>query len=175
MDHTVFSRNSGEEFSGSDSEKLSADLNRILKEKKLSVATAESFTAGRIASAIIKTPGASAVFKEGIIAYSNESKVKRLGVSEETLSNFGAVSEKCCAEMLEGLISSSGADVAISSTGIAGPKSDDTQKPVGLCYLGIAVKKQVYIYKYVFNGDREKITETAVLTALKTAISLLKQ
>ncbi|MBP5372849.1 MAG: CinA family protein [Clostridia bacterium] len=174
MDYDLIFGESGGEYLGTDADELSAELNGILKKKKLSVAAAESFTAGRIASAIIKTPGASAVFKEGIVAYSNESKVKRLGVSEKTLENFGAVSEECCAEMLSGLIKSSGADVAISSTGIAGPKSDDTKKPVGLCFIGIAAENRFYIFKFIFNGDRETITETAVRAALHIAISRLK-
>ncbi|MBO7377265.1 MAG: CinA family protein, partial [Clostridia bacterium] len=165
---------SGAEYLGPDADELSAELNGILKEKKLTVATAESFTAGRIASAIIKTPGASAVFIEGIVAYSNESKVKRLGVSEKTLEKSGAVSTECCAEMLSGLIKGSGAEVAISSTGIAGPKSDDTKKPVGLCFIGIAAEKRFYIYKFIFEGDRETITETAVRAAFHIAISRLK-
>ncbi|MBQ7164006.1 MAG: CinA family protein [Clostridia bacterium] len=152
-------------------EALSGKLNCILKEKRLTISVCESFTAGRISAQIIHVPGASAIFHEGIVSYSNLSKTERLSVKKKTLENFGAVSAECCAEMVGGLIATGECDVAISSTGIAGPNSDGTDKPVGLCYIGIATKRETLVYKYNLSGTREEITETAVKLALSSAIA----
>ncbi|MBP5308180.1 MAG: CinA family protein [Clostridia bacterium] len=171
MDYTFFDLKDNFSAPGGTVEELAERLNRILKEKRMFISASESFTAGRISSAIVSVPGASAVFHEGIVSYSNASKEKRLGVKKRTLKNFGAVSAECCAEMASGLIASGGCDIAISSTGIAGPSNDGTDKPVGLCYLGIATRSYVKIYGYKLNGTREEITETAVRLALSNAVS----
>ena len=117
---------------------------------------------------------ASECFYEGIVAYSNLSKENRLGVSRETLCNHGAVSAECCSEMVRGLLLTEKCDIAISTTGIAGPKFDNTKKPVGLCYIGVGIPNVIDVYKYNFNGNREEITETAVRAALFNAIKRLK-
>ena len=145
----------------------------VLKLRKLKLAVAESFTGGRVVSSVINTPGASEVVDEGVVTYSNESKMKRLGVNEKDLKTHGAVSSVVAYQMAVGLLRN-GADVAISTTGIAGPKSDDTNKPVGLCYIAVGTKEGVHTYKYNFSGSREKITETAKNTALFLAIKKLK-
>lgn len=125
-------------------------------------------------SAVISTSGASAFLREGIVAYSNESKIERLNVKEEDLRSFGAVSSKVAYQMAAGLLMKGGCDAAISTTGIAGPNSDNTNKPVGLNYIGIGTKEGVHVYKYELKGTREEITETAKNTALFLAIKLLK-
>lgn len=117
----------------------------MLKEHHLKVATAESCTGGLIAKRITDVPGASEVFECGIISYANEIKHKVLGVSEDDLNKYGAVSETVAKQMAQGALKVSGADIAVSVTGIAGPDSDSTDKPVGLVYIGLADKENVWV------------------------------
>ncbi len=143
-----------------------------LRDKKISVA--ESFTGGRVAASIISNSGASAYFREGIVAYSNDSKIKRLGVRKEDIYNYGAVSSKVAYQMALGLLMTGDCDVAVATTGIAGPFSDNSSKPVGLNYIAIGTKKGIHVYKYELKGNREEITETAKNTALFLIIKTLK-
>lgn len=147
----------------------------IIKLKGLTLSTAESFTAGRLASTFIENSGASAFFNEGIVAYSNASKIDRLGVNALDLKREGAVSSVVAYQMALGLLKRGNCDIAISTTGIAGPKSDDTSKPVGLCFMSVGLKDGVHTYKFNFNGTREEITETAVNMAQFLAIKILKR
>lgn len=116
-----------------------------LKEKHMKVATAESCTGGLIAKRITDVPGASDVFDCGIISYANEIKHRVLGVSEDDLNKYGAVSEPVARQMAQGALKVSGADIAVSVTGIAGPDSDSTNKPVGLVYIGLADRDNVWV------------------------------
>ena len=116
-----------------------------LKEKHMKVATAESCTGGLIAKRITDVPGASEVFDCGIISYANEIKHRVLGVSEDDLNKYGAVSEPVARQMARGALKVSGADIAVSVTGIAGPDSDSTKKPVGLVYIGLADRDNVWV------------------------------
>lgn len=118
---------------------------KALKERHLTVATAESCTAGLIAKRITDIPGASEVFECGIVSYANRIKHKVLGVSEEDLNEYGAVSEPVARQMAQGALKISGADIAVSVTGIAGPDSDSTNKPVGLIYIGLADRDNVWV------------------------------
>lgn len=117
----------------------------MLKEHHLKVATAESCTGGLIAKRITDVPGASEVFECGIISYANGIKHKVLGVSVDDLNKYGAVSEPVAKQMAQGALKVSGADIAVSVTGIAGPDSDSTGKPVGLVYIGLADKENVWV------------------------------
>lgn len=146
----------------------------LLKLRSVKIAVAESFTGGRVASAIVSNSGVSEFFTEGAVTYSNLSKKKRLGVKEEDLKKVGAVSAQVAYQMAAGLLLQGDCDIAISTTGIAGPKSDDTLKPVGLCYIAVGMKDGVHTYRYNFTGTREEITETAKNTALFLAIKKLK-
>lgn len=116
-----------------------------LKEKHMKVATAESCTGGLIAKRITDVPGASEIFDCGIISYANEIKHRVLGVSEDDLNKYGAVSEPVARQMAQGALKVSGADIAVSVTGIAGPDSDSTNKPVGLVYIGLADRDNVWV------------------------------
>lgn len=116
-----------------------------LKEKHMKVATAESCTGGLIAKRITDVPGASEFFDCGIISYANEIKHRVLGVSEDDLNKYGAVSEAVARQMAQGALKVSGADIAVSVTGIAGPDSDSTNKPVGLVYIGLADRDNVWV------------------------------
>ena len=117
----------------------------MLIEKNLKLATAESCTGGLIGKRITNVSGASKVFDCGIISYSNEIKHRILGVSEETLKEYGAVSAEVAKQMAKGALAVSGADIAVSVTGIAGPNSDGTSKPVGLSYIALADKDTVWV------------------------------
>lgn len=135
----------------------------FMMENNLSFSCAESCTGGLLAAKFIERPGISKIFYEGIVAYDNDAKIKRLGVNPESLKNFGAVSEQVALEMLDGLQT----DVCISTTGIAGPKSDDSQKPVGLVYIGLKIKNEKYVRKFNFSGNRSQIRNQTVDAALK--------
>lgn len=127
----------------------------LLKEKKLTLATAESCTGGLIAKRITDIPGASDVFGCGIVSYSNEVKKNILGVENELLEKYGAVSEAVAASMALGAKKASGADIAVSVTGIAGPSSDNTNKPVGLVYIAVTDGEN-YRVKKLLTGHAEK-------------------
>lgn len=130
-------RRLGETVYGIDSESIEERVVSLLKKNNMTIATAESCTAGYIPKRITDIAGASGVFGFGAITYSNEMKEKMLGVKHETLEAHGAVSEETATEMAAGIRRASGADIGISVTGIAGPGSDGTSKPVGLCYIAI--------------------------------------
>lgn len=141
---------------GIDSDSIEQRVVELLKEKNMTVATAESCTAGYISKRITDIAGASSVFGFGAVTYSNEIKHKVLGVKEETLAQFGAVSEQTAREMAAGIRRVSGADIGISVTGIAGPGSDGTDKPVGLCYVALdAQDKQICEKIETGRNDRE--------------------
>ena len=118
--------------------KLEEKVVKLLREKNLVMSCAESCTGGLIAKRITDVSGSSAVFNCGIVSYSNEIKEKVLNVKSETLMEFGAVSEQTVREMVKGVLTISGADIAVSVSGIAGPNSDNTDKPVGLIYLAVS-------------------------------------
>ena len=149
---------------GTDS--LADIVGKLLIENKSSVSFAESCTGGLLSSKITDTAGSSAYFKSSVVTYSNESKIKFLGVNEETLRNFGAVSKETAEEMALGSIQLAESDYAVSVTGIAGPGGGSKDKPVGLVFIGIAKGKNADVYKFNFNGSRKDIRKRAVNTAL---------
>lgn len=120
---------------------------KTLNEKGLVLACAESCTGGLIAKRITDVSGSSAMFNCGIVSYSNEIKENVLGVKHETLEKYGAVSEQTVREMVRGVLEISGADIAVSVSGIAGPNSDNTQKPVGLIFLAVSNKEETRVIK----------------------------
>ena len=137
-----------------------------LAAEKLTITTAESCTGGLIAGTIVNVAGASDVLNEGYVTYSNEAKERLVGVSHETLEAYGAVSEQTAREMAEGAAKAAHADVALSSTGIAGPGGGTAEKPVGLVYIGCAVNGEVTVREYRFTGNREKNRDYAVARAI---------
>lgn len=158
---------------GEDEERLENLIYKHLAGYKepLMLSVAESCTGGMIASKLIDVPGISSVFKEGIVCYSNKSKIERLQVKEETLSKYGAVSKEMAIEMLKGLKS----DVAIATTGIAGPNGGTKEKPVGLVYIGIKVRDNVEIIRKEFKGERNKIRQRATLFAMYKLLKMLSK
>lgn len=131
-----------------------------------SIAFAESCTGGMLASCVIDCPGASAAVREGYVTYTNAAKVRLLGVREETLRLHGAVSASCACEMAQGAREKSGADWALSTTGVAGPDGGTPEKPVGLVYVGVAGPDGVRAEKLQLRGDRAWVRTLACQNAL---------
>ncbi len=161
----------GEFIFGEDSDRLEKRVVELAKKKNLVISTAESCTGGMLASKLIDVAGVSEVFYEGIVSYSNEAKMERLGVKKETLEKYGAVSEETVKEMLLGLKT----DIGLATTGIAGPDGGSEEKPVGLVYMGIKVNDKIYVEKRVFKGDRNKVRERTVSHTLFTLIKILNE
>ncbi|WP_434311356.1 CinA family protein [Hominifimenecus sp. rT4P-3] len=150
-------------------------LVELLKERNFHVTTAESCTGGLIAATIINVSGASAVLDQGLVTYSNEAKERLVCVQRKTLEAYGAVSPETAEEMARGAAASAGAEVGISSTGIAGPDGGTREKPVGLVYLGCFVQGNVKVKKCMFSGNRGEIRRQSVEAALDFALDCLKQ
>lgn len=138
----------------------------LLRENGLTAVTAESCTGGMIAEKITRIPGSSECFGCGYVTYSNEQKMRLLGVKNETLEKYGAVSEQTALEMSRGARETSGADIAAAVTGIAGPGGGSEEKPVGLVYISICTKYVHKAFKYNFAGNREMVRERTSLYAL---------
>ncbi len=138
----------------------------LLKEKGLTLTTAESCTAGLLAGRIMNVSGASKVYNEGYITYSNAAKEKLVKVRRETLDKYGAVSKETAAEMAEGAAKAAEAGASVSVTGIAGPDGGTEEKPVGLVYIGCHVKGNTRTEEFIFTGNRAKNREYAVVRAL---------
>ncbi|MCR4808067.1 MAG: nicotinamide-nucleotide amidohydrolase family protein [Lachnospiraceae bacterium] len=138
----------------------------LLKTNSLFLSTCESCTGGMVASSIIDVPGASEIYKEGFVTYSNKAKRSRLNVKKSTLLKFGAVSEQTAKEMAKGCAQVSKADVTVATTGIAGPDGGTEDKPVGLVYIGCSVCGKTRVNKYNFDGDRTQIRQKATSAAL---------
>jgi len=139
---------------------------RLLIERNFTISIAESCTGGMIASTLINYPGISEVLLEGAVTYSNEAKHNRLGVKNETLDKYGAVSEETAREMAIGIAKTAGTDVSIVTTGIAGPGGGTEEKPVGLVYVGVYVQGEVTIQRCIFNGNRSRIRLQTTMTGL---------
>ena len=130
------------------------------------LAVAESCTGGRLADAFINYPGSSAYFVEGDVTYSNDAKMRRLGVRKETLDTVGAVSEECAREMAEGCRKAAGTDFALSTTGYAGPDGGEPGKPAGTVFIALASETGTIVKRLNLFGDRSRIRHSAVLNAL---------
>ena len=155
-----------EKVYGEDETTIEDEVAKLLVNNNLKIAVAESCTGGMVSSALINYPGISSVFMEGCVTYSNEAKMMSLGVKEETLNTFGAVSEECAKEMAEGVSKRHNTNIGLSTTGIAGPEGGSEEKPVGLVYMGISINNKTIVKKYIFNGDRQQIRIRACKTLL---------
>lgn len=141
-------------------------VGQMLLDRNLTVATSESCTGGLLAGTLIEYAGISKVFIDGVVCYSNESKMKRLGVKKETLDKYGAVSSEIAAEMAEGVAKTAGTRVGISTTGVAGPNGGTKEKPVGLVYVGLFIDGETKTKEFHFGGDRQRVRERTVYSAL---------
>lgn len=148
---------------------IAEQLVRILADRKMTFATAESCTGGGVGHAITSVAGASAVFWGGVISYDNSVKRDVLGVPDEVLEEKGAVSSECAAAMAEGARRLLKTDIAVSITGIAGPGGGSAEKPVGLVWFGVSSEKGTATENMIFPGGREDVRAAAVEHALRLA------
>lgn len=152
------------------------ELVQLLLQQKMTLATAESLTGGLVATTICQVPGASAVFLEGIVSYSVESKILRLGVLRQSLQEFSPVSPQVALQMAIGIRSGLDTDFGLSTTGVAGPDTqDDWGNPKGLFYIAVATRENSWVYRFMEKGSREEIRQKASAKALEIALALAKQ
>ena len=136
--------------------------------------TAESCTGGGIGAALTEVPGSSAVFKGGIISYTNDVKINLLGVDKKVLEEYGAVSKEVARQMAFGVRMRLSADFAVSVTGLAGPDGDTYGNPVGTVYIGFADNSENVAEKYHFSGNRNEIRNQAICAALSLVLRRIK-
>ena len=153
---------------------LSTAVGLALQAKGLLLATAESCTGGGVAQAVTDVSGSSAWFERGFVTYSNGAKSSMLGVPAELIAAHGAVSEEVAAAMAQGTLAHSEAQVAVSTTGIAGPTGGVPGKPVGTVCFGWAMDGRVQTERRVFAGDRQAVREQAVLHALQGLLRFIQ-
>lgn len=154
-------------------DKLNFSLVQILQKKNMHISTAESCTGGLLSALITEVPGSSDIFDESIITYSNEAKMRELGVKKSTLDNFGAVSYETAKEMAEGICAYTGADIGVGITGIAGPGGGTDEKPVGTVYAGICINGLVTVIKMHHDGDRSCVRQNTCHDVLKELLAML--
>lgn len=159
-------RRLGDKVFGRDQETMIGIVSQLLNHQGVTVATAESCTGGLLGGILTQESGSSNYYLGGVVSYSNSLKEELLGVSVESLNAFGAVSEQVAREMAEGIRTKSGADFALSTTGIAGPLGGTEQKPVGLVYVGLATPAETIVKKFQFCGERESVRQLTVQAAL---------
>lgn len=147
-------------------ERLEETVGRLLVERDLKIAVAESCTGGHVCNLLTNISGSSKFFERGIISYSNASKVEILRVNEDTLAEFGAVSQEVAMQMAEGVKSTSGSDIGVAITGILGPTGATTDKPIGLVYIGYCDDKVCTAKKFLFGNDRLVNKQRATQAAL---------
>lgn len=150
-------------------------IGKILTEKQLKLAVAESCTGGLICNRITNVPGSSNYFERGVVSYSNEAKIQILGVSPETIQKFGAVSEQTAIEMARGVRKISGADIGISTTGIMGPTGATETKPIGLVYIGYSDGEKEFAKQYNFADNRVRNKERTSQAALELLWRMIKE
>lgn len=156
----------GDAIYGTGDDTLFSVVFQKLQKRGMTISFAESCTGGMLAQSLTDLPGASKVFRESFVTYSNEAKIKYLGVSENTLFKHGAVSADTAKEMALGLLKQSGADICVSVTGIAGPDGGSDKKPVGLVYIAIAAVGRVWSSEFHFAGTRERIRRRTCMEAM---------
>ena len=150
-------------------------IGNLLRSLGKTISVAESCTGGMISEKIVSVAGSSDYYLGGVCAYSNESKVKILGVNEETIKSFGAVSEQTAKEMAIGCLKKFGTDFAISTTGIAGPTGGSDEKPIGLVWIGFVSEYDSFTKKFIFGNNRQRVIERAAQNALNILrLKLLK-
>lgn len=154
---------------------IAQQLGNILKQQRLTVTVAESCTGGGVAHAITSVPGSSSWFGAGFVTYSNESKIRELGVHQETLQHHGAVSEVVVEEMAAGALRKAHADVAVAISGVAGPDGGSAEKPVGTVWFAWATKRGLKNTQVChFDGDRARVREQAVIKGLQGLVEILR-
>jgi PncC family amidohydrolase len=155
--------------------KLVNKVSDELKKQKVTIATAESCTGGLLAHTLTNISGSSEYFDRGVVSYSNKSKQDLLGVSNQLIAQYGAVSKEVAENMANGIRQTAMVQYAIATTGIAGPTGGTKEKPVGLVYIAIATKDRVYVKDFLFSGNRLTNKENTVTAALEFLLKILTQ
>ncbi|HAZ91590.1 MAG TPA: damage-inducible protein CinA [Eubacterium sp.] len=150
------------------------DLVEYLKKKNITISTAESFTGGLVAASVVSIDGASAVFSNGYVVYSKEAKSKTLNIPMEVLDKYGTISSECATYMAKQAALISGSDIGVSTTGVAGPSTDEGQ-PVGTAYIGVHYKGVDVVNRATFVGSRNEIREAAVDYAACFVLSIVEE
>ena len=145
---------------------MEAVIGRLLRDRKMTVATAESCTGGRLADRLTNVPGSSDYLLGGIISYDNAVKIESLGVQPDTLDSYGAVSRQTACEMAEGVRHRLNASIGISTTGVLGPGGGSGEKPVGTLWIGVSTEKRTSAVKMTLGKERLRNKERAVVSAL---------
>lgn len=156
----------GDSVFATDEETMIGLVIRSLKQKQMTIATAESCTAGMLGTLLTQESGSSEYFLGGVISYSNALKEKFLGVKPQTLEEYGAVSAQTAQEMAQGIREYANSDLGVSITGIAGPTGGSREKPVGLVYIGLATPEGIEAIKFQFHGGRDSVRQLSVQAAL---------
>ena len=163
-------------MSGSDAKALARSLLDLCRMRKLMIATAESCTGGLVAATLTAIAGSSDVVERAYVTYANEAKREMLGVPWDALMGHGAVSDPVARAMAVGALVRSGADLAVSVTGVAGPGGGTAEKPVGLVHFaGARAGRDVVAERHIFPGDRDAIRRVSVITALTIVASLAER
>ncbi len=160
----------GKYIYGVDNDTIESKCVELLIKNELTIATAESCSGGRLSASLVDISGASKTFMGGFVTYSNAEKMKRLNVSEAILRQYGAVSEACAVQMALGAAKAVGTDIAVSTTGIAGPSGGTPEKPVGTVYIAVSFRGNPVVKKFLFRGNRDKVRMRTVKAALKMII-----
>ena len=156
-------------------ESLLKTISMKLKKRNISIATAESCTGGLLAHLLTNISGSSEYFNRGVVTYSNISKIELLGVSQETIQEYGAVSKETASAMAIGIKERSNVDIGISTTGIAGPTGGTKEKPIGLVYIGISTPKETKVKQFIFTKNRLQNKEQTCYEALKILLETISK
>lgn len=165
----------GDSIYGCDRDSMKRVVGKLLLDKSLKLAVAESCTGGLICRKLTDTPGSSLYLLGGVVSYSNSLKTKYLGVSQDLLDSHGAVSREVAEQMAVGMRADSDADIGLAVTGIAGPDGGTEEKPVGTVYIAIATSEESWVTKFHFKGDRRQIREITALSGLDLVRKYLLQ
>lgn len=155
--------------------KLEKEIGDLLRRKGLTIAIAESLTGGMICDRVTNVPGSSDYFMGGIVAYSNDSKVRHLGVPKEKIEKYGAASKEVARSMAHGVRQAFSTNIGLSTTGIAGPTGGTPKKPVGLVFIGLAKGKKTYVRRLNLKGTRREIKEKTSENALRFLIEFIDE
>ena len=156
-------------------ENLLKTISMKLKKRNISIATAESCTGGLLANLLTNISGSSEYFDRGVVTYSNISKIELLGVSQEIIQKYGAVSKETASAMAIGIKERSNVDIGISTTGIAGPTGGTKEKPIGLVYIGISTPKETKVKRFIFTKNRLQNKEQTCYEALKILLETISK
>ncbi len=154
---------------------LEEQIINLLIKNNMTISTVESLTGGMVSARLVNVSGASKVFGQGLVTYSNEAKHRLAGVPEEVLEACGAVSPETAQAMVLCGAKVAGSDVCIATTGIAGPTGGTEEKPVGLVYIACSIHNRAWVNRYVFDGDRMSVREQTVEKALELALDSLQE